>query len=148
MSRLHFANPLGIAAAHAVLDVIEEEEKDLCARANELGSCLRQRLDAIRSTTLEMIDIRRPGFMVAAEFNTADGSAPRPEFTQKARADTQHSAGKARSLSNGRWLKRSLGAALNRDRSSVKQSGQGREGSKYGANDYLELKYMCFGEIN
>jgi 4-aminobutyrate aminotransferase len=28
-------NPLGIAAAHAVLDVIEEE--DLCARANVLG---------------------------------------------------------------------------------------------------------------
>ena len=28
-------NPLGIAAANAVLDVIEEE--DLCARANELG---------------------------------------------------------------------------------------------------------------
>ena len=30
----------------------------------------------------------------------------------------------------------------------VKQSGQGREGSKYGADDYLELKYMCFGEIH
>jgi succinate-semialdehyde dehydrogenase/glutarate-semialdehyde dehydrogenase len=29
----------------------------------------------------------------------------------------------------------------------IKQSGQGREGSKYGAEDYLELKYMCFGEI-
>ncbi|MCH2078786.1 MAG: NAD-dependent succinate-semialdehyde dehydrogenase [Rhodobacteraceae bacterium] len=30
----------------------------------------------------------------------------------------------------------------------VKQSGQGREGSRYGADDYLELKYMCFGEIH
>lgn len=29
----------------------------------------------------------------------------------------------------------------------VKQSGLGREGSKYGADDYLEIKYMCFGEI-
>ncbi|MEO1640459.1 MAG: NAD-dependent succinate-semialdehyde dehydrogenase [Pseudomonadota bacterium] len=29
----------------------------------------------------------------------------------------------------------------------VKQSGQGREGSCYGTDDYLELKYMCFGEI-
>lgn len=29
----------------------------------------------------------------------------------------------------------------------IKQSGQGREGSKYGADDYLELKYMCFGDI-
>ena len=30
----------------------------------------------------------------------------------------------------------------------VKQSGQGREGSRYGADDYLEMKYMCFGEIH
>ncbi|WBU54834.1 NAD-dependent succinate-semialdehyde dehydrogenase [Paracoccus sp. SCSIO 75233] len=29
----------------------------------------------------------------------------------------------------------------------VKQSGIGREGSKYGADDYLELKYLCFGDI-
>ncbi|WP_380058174.1 NAD-dependent succinate-semialdehyde dehydrogenase [Falsihalocynthiibacter sp. SS001] len=29
----------------------------------------------------------------------------------------------------------------------VKQSGLGREGSKYGAEDFLELKYMCFGEV-
>lgn len=27
----------------------------------------------------------------------------------------------------------------------IKQSGQGREGSKYGAEDYLELKYVCLG---
>lgn len=30
----------------------------------------------------------------------------------------------------------------------VKQSGLGREGSKYGAEDYLEIKYLCMGEIN
>lgn len=29
----------------------------------------------------------------------------------------------------------------------VKQSGLGREGSKYGADDFLEIKYMCFGEV-
>jgi len=29
----------------------------------------------------------------------------------------------------------------------VKQSGQGREGSKYGCDDYLELKYICLGGI-
>ncbi len=29
----------------------------------------------------------------------------------------------------------------------VKQSGLGREGSKYGLDDYLELKYVCFGGI-
>ncbi|MEH6546321.1 MAG: NAD-dependent succinate-semialdehyde dehydrogenase [Sneathiella sp.] len=30
----------------------------------------------------------------------------------------------------------------------VKQSGIGREGSKYGIDDYLEIKYMCIGGIN
>ena len=30
----------------------------------------------------------------------------------------------------------------------VKQSGQGREGSKYGLDDYLEIKYMCIGGID
>ena len=29
----------------------------------------------------------------------------------------------------------------------VKQSGLGREGSKYGTDDFLEMKYLCFGEI-
>jgi succinate-semialdehyde dehydrogenase/glutarate-semialdehyde dehydrogenase len=29
----------------------------------------------------------------------------------------------------------------------VKQSGLGREGSKYGTEDYLEIKYVCMGEI-
>ena len=27
------------------------------------------------------------------------------------------------------------------------QSGNGREGSKYGLDDYTELKYVCIGEI-
>ena len=29
----------------------------------------------------------------------------------------------------------------------VKQSGIGREGSKYGIDDYVEIKYLCFGGI-
>ena len=29
----------------------------------------------------------------------------------------------------------------------VKQSGLGREGSKYGADDYLEIKYVCIGNV-
>ena len=33
------------------------------------------------------MDIRGPGFMVAVEFNTTDGSAPSPEFTQKVRGE-------------------------------------------------------------
>jgi succinate-semialdehyde dehydrogenase/glutarate-semialdehyde dehydrogenase len=30
----------------------------------------------------------------------------------------------------------------------IKESGLGREGSKYGIEDYLELKYLCFGGID
>lgn len=30
----------------------------------------------------------------------------------------------------------------------VKESGVGREGSKYGMDDYLEIKYLCLGGIN
>ena len=29
----------------------------------------------------------------------------------------------------------------------IKESGFGREGSKYGMDDYLEIKYLCFGGI-
>jgi len=29
----------------------------------------------------------------------------------------------------------------------IKESGFGREGSKYGIDEYLEIKYMCFGEV-
>lgn len=30
----------------------------------------------------------------------------------------------------------------------VKESGQGREGSRYGMDDYLDIKYMCMGGID
>ncbi|WP_420569272.1 4-aminobutyrate--2-oxoglutarate transaminase [Thalassovita sp.] len=78
-------NPLGIAAAHAVLDVIEEEE--LCERAAALGEQLKQRLTQIRADVPQMVDVRGPGFMVAAEFNTADGSAPDADFANAVRAE-------------------------------------------------------------
>ena len=29
----------------------------------------------------------------------------------------------------------------------IKESGFGREGSKYGINDYMEIKYMCIGGV-
>ena len=29
----------------------------------------------------------------------------------------------------------------------VKQSGLGREGSKYGIDEYVEVKYICFGGV-
>jgi succinate-semialdehyde dehydrogenase/glutarate-semialdehyde dehydrogenase len=30
----------------------------------------------------------------------------------------------------------------------VKQSGLGREGSRYGIEEYLEIKYLCMGGID
>jgi 4-aminobutyrate aminotransferase len=80
-------NPLGIAAANAVLDVIEDE--DLCARANELGGRLKQRLEAIRSTTPEIVDIRGPGFMVAVEFANPTSHEPDANFTTRVRVEAQ-----------------------------------------------------------
>ena len=29
----------------------------------------------------------------------------------------------------------------------IKQSGLGREGSHYGMDDYVEIKYLCVGDI-
>jgi 4-aminobutyrate aminotransferase len=78
-------NPLGIAAANAVLDVIAEE--NLCARANELGSRLRQRLESIRATSPEIADIRGPGFMVAVEFNIPGEHTPDADFTNRVKAE-------------------------------------------------------------
>ena len=78
-------NPLGIAASNAVLDVIEDE--DLCGRANELGSRLRQRLESMRGTTPQIADIRGPGFMVAVEFNLPSSHTPDADFTNRVKAE-------------------------------------------------------------
>lgn len=80
-------SPIGIAAAHAVLDVIEEE--DLCQRAVSLGNRLKQRLQGLRDEIPEIADIRGPGFMNAVEFNDAKTGKPSPEFTNTLRAKAQ-----------------------------------------------------------
>ncbi len=73
--------PLAVAAANAVLDVVEEE--DLCARANQLGSRLKQKLEAIRATTPEILEIRGLGFMVAAEIGLPGTTEPNVDLTKK-----------------------------------------------------------------
>ncbi|NAZ38013.1 4-aminobutyrate--2-oxoglutarate transaminase [Rubellimicrobium sp. CFH 75288] len=80
-------NPLGVAAAHAVLDVIEEE--GLCDRANALGSRLRQRLESLRDRVPEIAEVRGPGFMVAAEFMRPAEGSPHPDFAARVRAEAQ-----------------------------------------------------------
>ncbi|RRI06313.1 4-aminobutyrate--2-oxoglutarate transaminase [Mesorhizobium tamadayense] len=76
-------SPIGVAAAHAVLDVIEEEK--LCDRANALGARLKQRLQSIREDVPEIVDIRGPGFMNAVEFNDMKKSLPSAEFANAVR---------------------------------------------------------------
>ena len=76
-------NPLAIAAAHAVLDVIEEEQ--LCDRANQLGNRLKQRLEAIRADVPHIMDIRGLGFMNAVEFKVPGTNKPNADFTNAVR---------------------------------------------------------------
>ena len=76
-------NPIGIAAANAVLDVIAEEK--LCERAEQLGSRLKQRLQSLRADVPEIADIRGPGFMNAIEFNLPKSDKPNADFANAVR---------------------------------------------------------------
>lgn len=74
-------NPLAIAAAHAVLDVIDEE--DLCTRAAHLGHHLVEVLNKAKGDCPFIADIRAQGSMVAVEFNDPQTGLPSPEFTRQ-----------------------------------------------------------------
>ena len=74
-------NPLAVAAAHAVLDVIDEEK--LCARASELGHHLVEVLNNAKADCPHIVDVRAQGSMVAVEFNDPQTGAPSPEFTKQ-----------------------------------------------------------------
>lgn len=74
-------NPLAVAAAHAVLDVIEEE--DLCERANHLGKHLFEVLTKAKADCPFIADIRAQGSMVAVEFNDPQTGEPSAEFTKQ-----------------------------------------------------------------
>ena len=63
-------NPVAVASAHAVLDVIEEE--GLCERANVLGAELVEVLNELKQSSSTVKEIRALGSMVAIELETAD----------------------------------------------------------------------------
>ena len=76
-------NPLAVAAANAVLDVIVEE--DLCTRAAEIGEVITSRLQTIAAQPgMEAIgEVRGLGAMVAFELVTdRTTNAPDPALTQ------------------------------------------------------------------
>lgn len=59
-------NPITIAAAHAVLDVIEEEQ--LCERSMQIGNQLRSRFAKMQSKFSFISEIRNLGAMTGIEF--------------------------------------------------------------------------------
>jgi 4-aminobutyrate aminotransferase len=54
-----------------------------------LGARLKQRLESMRDTVPEIVDIRGPGFMNAVEFNDASTNMPSAEFANSVRAHAQ-----------------------------------------------------------
>ncbi|MEL4180763.1 4-aminobutyrate--2-oxoglutarate transaminase [Roseateles sp. PN1] len=74
-------NPLAVAAAHAVLDVIADE--GLCERAEALGGRLRHRLNDLRATVPQIAEVRGVGSMLAAEFCDPSTGAPDADFTKR-----------------------------------------------------------------
>ncbi len=74
-------NPLAIAAAHAVIDIIEEEQ--LVARANVLGAKLTSRLKAMQVNTPALKEVRGLGSMIAAEFFDPVTQQPSPEMAKR-----------------------------------------------------------------
>ncbi|MEI7347629.1 4-aminobutyrate--2-oxoglutarate transaminase [Dickeya chrysanthemi] len=74
-------NPLAVASALAVLDVIEEEQ--LCLRAQRLGATLVETLEQAKTTNPAIVDIRARGSMVAVEFNDPQTGKPSADITKK-----------------------------------------------------------------
>ncbi|MDH4289290.1 MAG: 4-aminobutyrate--2-oxoglutarate transaminase, partial [Aquincola sp.] len=77
-------NPLAVAAAHAVIDVMAEEK--LPERGAMLGDQLKAMLNGVREHVPHIADVRGLGAMVAAEFNDAKGQ-PDPDFTKRVQAE-------------------------------------------------------------
>ncbi|AOZ08497.1 4-aminobutyrate--2-oxoglutarate transaminase [Cupriavidus malaysiensis] len=76
-------NPLAVASALAVLEVLEQEK--LVDRGAVLGDRLRDKLEGLRSRVPQIAQVRGVGAMIAVEFKQADGS-PDPDFTRQVQA--------------------------------------------------------------
>lgn len=74
-------NPLAIAAALAVIDIIHEE--NLLERGNSLGQYLIEQLQSVRSLCPNISDIRGIGAMVAVEFRDPQTKLPDTAFVTK-----------------------------------------------------------------
>ncbi|OQS11511.1 4-aminobutyrate--2-oxoglutarate transaminase [Chromobacterium violaceum] len=74
-------NPLALAAAHAVLDVIDSEK--LVERAQRLGDALKEKLNGLKSAVPQIAEVRGLGAMIAVEFNQPGSHQPDPDFAKK-----------------------------------------------------------------
>ncbi|CAH2777801.1 MAG: Gamma-aminobutyrate:alpha-ketoglutarate aminotransferase (EC [uncultured Paraburkholderia sp.] len=74
-------NPLALAAAHAVLNIIDEE--NLCERTTTLGDRIKAKFVALQSDVPQIADVRGPGGMVAVEFCKAGSAEPDVELTKR-----------------------------------------------------------------
>ncbi len=74
-------NPLAIAAALAVLDIMQEEH--LVERANVLGARLLERLSRLQRNNKTISDVRGLGAMIACEFANPETGAPDAELTKR-----------------------------------------------------------------
>jgi 4-aminobutyrate aminotransferase len=77
-------NPLAVAAAHAVIDVMAEEQ--LPQRGALLGDQLKALLTSLRAEVPQIADVRGLGAMVAVEFASAAG-VPDAEMTKRVQAE-------------------------------------------------------------
>ena len=77
-------NPMAIAAAHAVIDIMADEQ--LPARGARLGDALKVRLEALRPRVPQIHDVRGLGAMVAVEFRRPGGAEPDADFTRRVQA--------------------------------------------------------------
>lgn len=77
-------NPLAVAAAHAVLDVIADQR--LCERSATLGRRLVAHLEEQRASCPALTEVRGLGSMVAAEFRDPATGRPSPELAMAVQA--------------------------------------------------------------
>ncbi|KDF35206.1 4-aminobutyrate aminotransferase [Klebsiella aerogenes MGH 77] len=74
-------NPLAVAAAHAVLDIIDNEA--LCERAQFLGERLLATLQEAKGWCPALVEARGVGSMIAAEFFDPETGEPSAAIAQK-----------------------------------------------------------------
>jgi len=77
-------NPVAIAAALAVLDVIRDEQ--LVERANRLGSEIKSLLGRLQNDVRQIVDVRGLGAMIGVEFAVPGTHVPDAAFAKNVQA--------------------------------------------------------------